>query len=82
MLIIYMKQHSNLFWNSTRIIASPNETEFLWSATARRQSQLDTTPIDLGDRIIRSSNLVCDLGFIIDSRLNFIQHVYNINCIC
>ena len=67
---------------ANKLKLNPNKTEFLWSATARRQSQLDTTPIDLSDGNIRPSKAVRDLGVTIDSQLSFAQHVNSIACKC
>ena len=67
---------------ANKLKLNPNKTEFLWSATARRQNQLDTTPIDLSDGNIRPSKSVRDLGVMIDSQLSFAQHVSSIACKC
>ena len=67
---------------ANKLKLNPSKTEFLWSATARRQSQLDQTPINFSDGNIRPSKAVRDLGVMIDSQLSFAQHVNNISCKC
>ena len=63
-------------WCATnKLKLNPSKTEFLWSATARRQDQLDHTSIRLSDGEIRPSKVVRDLGVLIDSQLSFSQHV-------
>ena len=63
---------------ANKLKLNPNKTEFLWSATARRQDQLDHTSIHLSDGDIRPSKVVRNLGVLIDSQLSFSQHVNNI----
>ena len=63
---------------ANKLKLNPNKTEFLWSATARRQDQLDYTSIHLSDGDIRPSKVVRNLGVLIDSQLSFSQHVNNI----
>ena len=63
---------------ANKLKLNPNKTEFLWSATARRQDQLDYTSIHLSDRDIRPSKVVRNLGVLIDSQLSFSQPVNNI----
>ena len=66
-------------WCATnKLKLNPSKTEFLWSATARRQDQLDHTPIRLSDGVIRPSKVVRDLGVLIDSQLSFAHHVNTI----
>ena len=60
---------------TNKLVLNPNETEFLWSTTARCQSQLDYTLIDLSNDNIRPSKAVRDLGFMIDLQLSFAQHL-------
>ena len=63
---------------ANKLKLNPNKTEFLWSATARRQDQLDYMPIHLSEGDIRPSKVVRNLGVLIDSQLSFSQHVNNI----
>ena len=70
-------------WCATnKLKLNPNKTEFLWSATSRRQNQLDHNPIDLSDGEIRPRKAVRDLGVMIDTQLSFAQHVNSIACKC
>ena len=67
-------------WCPAKLKLNPNKTKFLWSATARRQNQLDHNLIDLSDSNIQPSKAVRDLGVMIDSQLSVAQHVNSIAC--
>ena len=59
------------WWADNKLELDPNKTEFLWSATARSQNQLDHTPVDFSDGNIRPTKAVRNLGVMIDSQLSF-----------
>jgi len=59
-----------------------DNTELMWSATARRQHQLDHSSFEWSGSEIHPSTTMRDLGVIIDSQLEFTKHVNKIASKC
>jgi hypothetical protein len=55
---------------SNRLQLNTNKTELLWCASARRQSQLPSTPLRVGSTMVSPSSSVRNLGFYIDADLS------------
>jgi hypothetical protein len=55
---------------SNRLQLNTNKTELLWCASARRHSQLPSTPLRVGSTMVSPSSSVRNLGFYIDADLS------------
>jgi hypothetical protein len=60
---------------ANRLQLNHSKTEILWCSSQRRQHQIPTEPIRIGDALIPSSSTVRDLGVYIDANITMKTHV-------
>jgi hypothetical protein len=69
---------------ANRLQLNHSKTEILWCSSQRRQHQIPTEPIRIGDALISSSSIVRDLGVYIDANITMKTHVTFLvrSCFC
>jgi len=60
---------------ANRLQLNTSKTDLLWCSTARRQHQLPSTALRVGDDFVRPSTSVRDLGIYLDADLSMREHV-------
>ena len=60
---------------ANRLQLNTSKTDLLWCSTARRQHQLPSTALRVGDDFVRPSTSVRDLGIYLDVDLSMREHV-------
>ena len=60
---------------SNRLQLNASKTDFIWSATARRQHQLPATPVRVGNEYVMPVSAVRNLGILLDSELSMNSHI-------
>ena len=68
-------EETTSWMKSNRLQPNPEKTEVLWCATARRQHQLQTSPLLIDGCSVSPVKSVRDLGIHIDSDLTMQTHV-------
>ena len=59
---------------SNRLQLNPSKTEMLWCSSARRQHQIPTGPVRVGDTSVQPVRTVRDLGVYIDADVTMSAH--------
>ncbi|XP_018009896.1 uncharacterized protein LOC108667387 [Hyalella azteca] len=67
---------------SNRLQLNASKTEFIWFATARRQHQLPTNLVRVGDEFVAPSSSVRSLGIQLDSELSMNNHIAKVTAAC
>ena len=60
---------------SNRLQLNPSKTEVLWCSSARRQHQIPTGPVRVGDKSVQPVRTVRNLGVYIDADVTMSAHV-------
>jgi len=60
---------------SNRLQLNPSKTEVLWRSSTRRQHQISTGPVRVGDTSVQPVRTVRDLGVYIDADVTMSAHV-------
>ena len=60
---------------SNRLQLNPSKTEMLWCSSARRQHQIPTGPVRVGDTSVQPVRTVRNLGVYIDADVTMSAHV-------
>ena len=60
---------------SNRLQLNPSKTEVLWCSSARRQHQIPTGPVRVGDTSVQPVQTVRDLGVYIDADVTMSAHI-------
>jgi len=61
--------------HANRLQLNPTKTEVLWCSSARRQHQIPTTPVRIGNTHVLLVSSVRDLGVYLDTDLTMTAHV-------
>jgi len=61
-----------------RLCLNPTKSQFMRCATVRRRGQLDESPINFCGTQITPVKIIRNLGVMMDSSLNFLQHVNHV----
>jgi len=62
---------------ANRLQLNPAKTEFLWCASSRRQHQITTGPVRVGDAVMSPVTASRDLGVYIDAGVTMRTQVIN-----
>jgi len=65
----------SLWMASNRLLLSPAKTEVLWCSSARRQHQIPTGSVRIGNTSVVLVSVARDLGVYIDADLTMSAHI-------
>ena len=65
----------SLWMKSNRLQLNPTKSEVLWCASVRRQQQIPTGPVRIGDTLVSPVTAVRDLGVYLDADVSMTAHV-------